>query len=273
MKNSTQIIHYKNSFIHVELFGNGNKWLFCFHGFGEDGKSFKVLEDVLGGEYILVAIDLPFHGKTTWNEGLLITPDDLLTILDKIVENNSCINLSSKFSFLAFSLGGRIALHLLQLIPSKIERVVLLAPDGLQLNFWYWLGTQTNLGNKLFSYTMKKPKWFFTMMNVAGKMRLLNKSIIKFARYYLDDSRERELLYKRWTTMRKFKPEASLIKNKIDKYDIPVRLLFGKYDRMILTGDSSFFGSNKNVKVMELAAGHQLLKEKFADDIAVLFSQ
>lgn len=272
MNNRTQIIHYKNSFINVELFGEGDKWLFCFHGFGEDGGSFKVLENILG-KYTLAAIDLPFHGKTKWNEGLLITPDDLLNIVNKIVEGNNGINPSSKFSLLAFSLGGRVALHLLQIIPSKIERIVLLAPDGLNLNFWYWLGTQTLLGNKLFAYTMKKPNWFFGLMNVAGKTRLINKSIIKFAHYYLDDAEAREFLYKRWTTMRKFKPKYSLIKNAIDKYAIPIRVLLGKYDRIIFSKQSNFLRNNKNIKVTELSTGHQLLKEKFADDIALLFSQ
>lgn len=268
-----QIIQYKNSFINVELFGNGDKLLFCFHGFGENAESFKVLQTTLGKEYKLAAIDLPFHGKTKWNEGLLITPDDLLNIINKILENITNIHSPSKFSLLAFSFGGRVALHLLQTIPSKVERIVLLAPDGLHLNFWYWLATQTLLGNKLFAYTMKKPKWFFTMINVAGKTRLLNKTIIKFVHYYLDNKEERQLLHKRWTAMRKFKPNASLIKNAISKYEIPVRLLFGKYDQIILSNRSNFFSNNKNVKIIVLDAGHQLLKEKFAHLIALLFSQ
>lgn len=273
MENTTQTIYYKNSFINVELFGNGDKLLFCFHGFGEDAASFKVLQPALGKAYKLAAIDLPFHGKTEWNEGLLMTDGDLLNILNKIIETNKSINSPSKFSMLAFSFGGRVALHLLQTLPSKIERVVLLAPDGLHLNFWYWLGTQTFLGNKLFAYTMKKPRWFFAMINVAGKTGLLNKTIIKFVHYYLDDKEVRQLLHKRWTVMRKFKPKASQIKNVISKYEIPVRLLFGKYDQIILSKRSNFFGINKNVKIIELDAGHQLLKEKFAHHIALLFSQ
>src|SRR5215471_4700424 len=104
MKVHTQIILYKSSFIHLWLFGEGNRWLFCFHGFGEDGKSFEIFENVLGNDYTLAAIDLPFHGNTQWNEGLLFAPEDLLNIIGIIQESNSQINPQSKLSLLGFSL-------------------------------------------------------------------------------------------------------------------------------------------------------------------------
>lgn len=272
MQNRNQIISYKNSSIHVSFFGDGNEWLFCFHGYGENANSFEVLQNTLGKKYTLAAMDLPYHGETKWNEGLLITPDDLFNIIQQIIHLNPQINVS-KFSLLAFSLGGRVALHLLQTIPQKIERVVLIAPDGLHRNLWYMLGTQTLIGNKLFSYTMKHPQWFFSLMNMGGKLGLLNKSIIKFVHHYLDDAEERWSLYQRWTTMRKFKPNSSAVTNAISKYNIPVRLLFGRHDRIILRKRSVFFHNNKNVKVTVIDAGHQLLKEKYVHHIAALFSQ
>ncbi len=70
-------------------------------------------------------------------------------------------------------MGGRAAMHLLQQIPGKIERVALVAPDGLHQNLWYWLTTQTAFGNKAFAYTMKKPVWFFSIVNASGELNLL----------------------------------------------------------------------------------------------------
>jgi pimeloyl-ACP methyl ester carboxylesterase len=269
-----QIIAYKKSLINVLLFGTGHKWLICLHGYGENGYSFQPLEKKLGDEYTLVAIDLPFHGETEWSEGLLMTSNDLINILSTIIQQNENIkDKPSKFSMLAFSLGGRVAMHLLQSTPAQIERMVLIAPDGLHKNFWYWLGTQTSLGNKLFAYTMRKPYWFFTLTGFAHKVRLLNKSIIRFIHYYLDDKTERLLLYQRWTTMRSFKPNPNTITHAINNYQIPVRFLFGSYDRIILSKRSNFFKNSKHVKITIINAGHQLLKEKFAEDIALLFSQ
>lgn len=272
MEAKTQIIKYKKSFINVYFFGEGTKYLFCFHGYGEDGSSFEFLKNSLGQTYILIAIDLPFHGNTTWNEGLLMTTEDLINIIDALIQQHNKNN-ENKFSLLGFSLGGRIALHLLQTVPSRIERAALIAPDGLHLNFWYALGTQTSLGNKLFAYTMKKPNWFFNLVNVGYRTKLLSKSIVKFTHHYLDDEKERLLLYKRWTTMRKFKPNASAVKKVIEKYKIAVRVLFGRYDRIILSKRNSFFNNNPYVKIQVIEAGHMLLKERYADDIALLFSQ
>jgi pimeloyl-ACP methyl ester carboxylesterase len=175
-------------------------------------------------------------------------------------------------SLLGYSMGGRIALTMLQQIPSKIERVVLVAPDGLHKNFWYWFSTQTGLGNKLFSYTMKKPYWFFSGMTFLKSFRLLNKSIFKFAHTYLDDQVEREMLYKRWTTMRKFLPKASLITVSLKQHQVPLRMLFGNYDRVILAERStSLDKANDTITVKKIKAGHQLLKEKYTKDIAALF--
>lgn len=272
MQGKTQIVQYKKSFINIYFFGEGNKWLFCFHGYGEEGSSFEVLKNSLSKEYTLAAIDLPFHGKTKWNEGLLIAPEDLINIINIILHNNNS-ETKKKISLIGFSLGGRVALHLLQTIPAQLERTVLIAPDGLHINFWYWLGTQTSLGNKLFAWTMKNPNWFFPVISFGYKIGLLNKSIVKIVHYYLDDEEQRLLLYQRWTTMRKFKPKASSIMKAIDKYKIPVRFLFGKYDRIILSKRSAFFQNNKHVKITVIEAGHQLLGEKYVDDIASLFSQ
>ena len=269
-----QSISYKKSIINVSVFGTGNKLLICFHGYGENGKTFESLEKKLGNEYTLVATDFPFHGETKWNEGLLLTPNDLLNILSIILQQIEIAkDKLSKFYVLAFSLGGRVALHILQSAPAQIERMVLIAPDGLHQNFWYWLGTQTSLGNKLFAQTMKRPYWFFTLTSFGYKLRLLNKSIVRIMHYYLDDEEGRLLLYQRWTTMRKFKPKPEVVVNAINNYKIPVRFLFGSYDRIILSKRSKSFKRNQHVKVTIINAGHQLLREKFVEDIALLFSQ
>jgi len=215
---------------------------------------------------------LPFHGQTDWKDGTLL-PQELDVIIEEAFESVG-LERESTFSLLAYSLGGRIALCLLQAIPQKIERVVLLAPDGLHVNFWYWLGTQTWAGNKLFYATMQNPGWFFTMTGLARKAGLLNKSIIKFVHHYLDDKEIRLLLYKRWRTLRKFRADLALARKNIACFKIPTRFVFGSYDRIILDKRSNVFRADEaNVKVEIIQAGHDLLKEKHVVDIARQFSQ
>lgn len=263
-------ITYKTSSIHYRLYGNGSKLIFCFHGYGEDSSSFACLAQKLGIDYTLAAIDMPFHGETTWHEGLTFTPGELITIIRQIQQTlkpaNQLINL------LGFSMGGRIALQLLQLMPASIERLVLVAPDGLHKNPWYTFSTQTWVGNKIFKRVMYKPDRIFWLLGKAGKLKLAHPSIIKVAHYYLDDTQERIKLYCRWTTLRKFKPSLPLIKKLIAQYSIPVRFLFGRYDGIIVSDKANIFKSDtRNVQVHIIEAGHRLMQEKYSDEIVRLF--
>jgi pimeloyl-ACP methyl ester carboxylesterase len=260
-------ITYKSSQIHYCKAGVGNKLLLCFHGYGESVESFSFLEKSITNEFTLLAIDFPFHGKTIWNEGLIFTSEDLVTILEKIIQATPFQN--SKIFLLGFSMGGRVALHLLQSIPNKIQKIILLAPDGLKINFWYWFATQTSIGNKLFHFTANKPTWFFLLMNIADKLRLVNQSVFKFANHYLHDEQMRNDLYKRWTVMKLFKPNIKKIKQDIRSNNIQLRLLYGKFDKVIRHKNAEKFinGIESNCILSIINSGHELLKEKNADEI------
>lgn len=258
---------YKSSFIHYYVFGKGKNTLFCLHGYGENGESFQFLEPYIGNDYTLYAIDFPIHGNTVWNEKEPFTTDDLFAIARLIINDDN-----KKFSLLAYSMGGRAALDLLEKFPDNIEQVGLVAPDGLHQNIWYWITTQTWLGNKLFDFTMKNPAWFFAMINLGGKLGLLNKSIIKFVHYHLDEKEQRLLLYKRWTCMRRVRPNLVFIKKNCTEKNIHLNFLFGEYDRIILSKRAAIFRGSKNITINVIEAGHQLLREKYSKSIIALLN-
>jgi hypothetical protein len=146
---------------------------------------------------------------------------------------------------------------------------VLLAPDGLKLNFWYWLATQTWLGNRLFSFTMKHPGWFLGFIKGVNKLGLFNASIFKFVNYYIGDALVREQLYKRWTGLRHLRPDLSVIKKEINEQRTPVELVYGKYDRIILSsvGDKFIKNIEAHAKITLITAGHQILHEKHIEEL------
>jgi pimeloyl-ACP methyl ester carboxylesterase len=265
------LLHYKSSQINCYRFGTGEKIAICFHGYGEDGNMYRFLEKHSGDQFSFYSIDLPFHGKTKWNEGLLFTNDDLQQIiLEILAENDQQLQtVNCKLSLIGFSLGGRIALSLYQAQPSSIEKLVLLAPDGLKVNFWYWLATQTYLGNKLFAFSMKHPGWFFGFIKLLNKLGVVNASIFKFVNYYIGNLEVRDLLYKRWTTLRKLKPDRLRIKNFIRQYKTPARLVYGKYDRIILPIRGAKFqeGIEEFCTVSIIHSGHQVLHENHVEGI------
>ena len=263
-------ISYKSSQIQYFIFGSGPKLFYCFHGYGENADSFSFLENIAGSDYTFIALNLPFHGNTLWNDGLNFALQDLVDILKETIAGKDF----QAIGLLGYSMGGRVCLQLLELMPEKISNVILIAPDGLCKNYWYFFSTQTFIGNKLFNYAMKHTGWLFASMKMFNKLGLLNTSIYKIAHYYLDEESERQLLYNRWTIMRKFKPAIPLIKEIIRANKIQVKLLFGKYDKIIPADNGKVLqqGIEEYVMLNIAEAGHQLLREKHSELIKSLLA-
>lgn len=265
---------YKNSLLNYYRFGLGPKAVVCFHGYGEDGLAFAFLEEFAGSWFTFYSIDLPFHGKTVWSEGLNFSVDDLQLIVEKIVgqHTDTLQTATCTFCLMGYSLGGRVALTLYEKIPNRISKLILLAPDGLKVNFWYWLATQTRAGNKFFKLTMKKPGWFFGVLKILNKLKLVNTSIFKFVNYYIGDTEIRQLLYTRWTALRKIKPTISLVKKNILFYKTPVRLIYGKHDRIILPSVGQKFKKEieEYCTLTIIDSGHQVVHEKHVKDLLSL---
>jgi pimeloyl-ACP methyl ester carboxylesterase len=273
----SSFISYRSSVIHYVRMGEGSRLVLCFHGYGEEGTAYSFLEKYNRQDFTFYAIDLPFHGQTEWNEGLLFTHLDLQQIIEEILaQGNSKLlaepcgkTKNSKLSLLGFSLGARIALSLYQSQPARIEKLVLLAPDGLKINFWYWLATQTWPGNRFFALTMKHPGWFFGFLKLLNRLKLVNISIFKFINYYIGDKEVRRLLYARWTTLRKLKPNLQRIRSFISDNKTPVRLIYGQHDRIMLSpvGERFRKGIEDYCTITLIHSGHQVLQEKHAEEI------
>lgn len=265
---------YKNSVIHYYIFGSGPEILLCFHGYGSNGSRFALLEEKLRSAYTIIAIDFPLHGSTQWLEGLSFSPEDLQNIIDAILATISGqVRSTSCFSVIAYSMGGRVALALLERIPERIQKMVLVAPDGLYFNFWYHISTQTRAGSSLFRYSMREPYIIFNMIAVARKLRLLNSNLLRMINFYVQDENERKLLYKRWMTMRNFKPNLSVVKKILDKKHIPVEVFFGQHDGIIISHKGMALQKCSSVKIKVLNTGHQLLKPRYIPEIISLLSK
>jgi|GEM_PF-139471 len=263
-------LSYKASVVHYRMAGNGRKLLFCFHGYGEDAESFAFLEESLSTAFTMICIDLPYHGKTNWQEGLLFTASELITIMEGIAKDQDFK--LSRFSIAGFSLGGRVAVALVPLKAQQIEKLLLIAPDGLKVNFWYWLATQNALGNRFFKFTMNHPRWLHGVLTLGNRFGIANRSIYKFSMNYLEDEQARHDLYQRWTTMRSFGCSQAELKQLITENKITVEMIYGCHDRMIRaeTGEKFRKGLEDQCRVTILPCGHQVLVAKNAGTIVSL---
>ena len=245
-------------------YGSGPHALVCFHGYGEQASAFDFLEHKIGSQYTVYAIDLPFHGQTDWKGGLDLRPDDLLHWVD------ACLGPGQpSFSLMGFSLGGRMALSLYARVPERVREMVLLAPDGLKMNFWYWLATQTRLGNRFFVLTMRQPGWFMGILHFMNRMRWINASIFKFVDYYIGNPDVRKQLYTRWKAFRHIKTSRKKLRRLIAQYHTPVKLVYGQHDRIIRPGPGEKLrkGLEQYCQLSLIASGHQVLHAKHAKDI------
>ncbi|MBX2921822.1 MAG: alpha/beta hydrolase [Chitinophagaceae bacterium] len=260
-------VTYKRSRIHYIRVEGGNELLVCLHGFGETAESFLPLIQALKNQYTIVAIDLPFHGKSVWKEGLSVTINDMAAIIDEIPVLQQKV-----FSLMGYSMGGRVALHVYQHIPERIKQLILPAPDGLKINGWYRLATQSKAGNRLFHYFMRRPGLFFWGTGLLNKIHLINRGVYNYVYQYLRQETKREALYTIWTAMRNIRPDVRLIKAQIQKHQTQVILIYGAYDRIIrfTTGNAFIKGLEAYCTLHVLPCGHRLLHEKNTTAIAAL---
>lgn len=259
-------LKYKDSEIHYYKFGQGATDLICLHGYGKEAKDFLFLEKHICTQYTVYSIDLPFHGKTNWKQPLLFTDKELLEIVDLI------IGAKKKFSILGYSMGGRIALHLLHDHPERLNKLMLIAPDGLNANIMYSLVTQTKAGNKIFSASMKNPGWIYKLMAGAKRFNLYDKGMLQLAKHYLESESNRNLLYKRWITMRRFKPDLKKVKQQSARHKIPVHIIFGDTDFVIPFKYGNKLRGADNIQMKTIPGGHFLIREQFAPYIVNMLS-
>ena len=257
---------YRNSLIHYRKSGSGSRLAICFHGFGTFADTFDWIAQHVPG-YTFIAFDLPFHGLTQWKEKD-IKVDELVEVMDLCPEVNG-----RPFALVGYSMGGRLSLSILQYIPSRITRLLLLAPDGLHVNPWYWFATQTSIGNKVFYQAMHKPGGFVQLVRKSAKIHLVSDGVMKFIDRYMDDKTVRTHVYQVWTAFRKFRPDLKKIESEILQRKIPVTLIYGKFDNVIPFAPGQQFAKRLGAlsQFTVLDCGHQVLHIRNAQYIADSF--
>ncbi|MCF3110310.1 alpha/beta fold hydrolase [Niabella sp. CC-SYL272] len=255
-------ILYRQSVISYGVSGTGAQPVVCFHGFNESAQAFSVLKNNTN-RFTILAIDAPFHGNTRWREGCRFTPDQLHEILQLVLTAES-FAATTPLILVGFSLGGRICLSYYQQYPQNVQQLLLLAPDGLEMSFWYWCSAHTMIGNRLFAFTMKHPWWLIKFAGILNKAGVINAGVKKFTIHYLHRPQVRQMLYTTWTAFRFFKPDIAQIKKIIARRQTSVQLYFGKYDSVIPARRGFQFIKNIEpfAQTYVLETGHRLLQDK-----------
>lgn len=261
------IIRYKENEVHCLRIGRGKKLLIAFHGFGNDASIFIPLGEALAKEYTTVAIDLPGHGQTRWKDAFF-EKSGLMAIVQGI-RNEFGVG---KFSLAGYSLGGRAALCVAELQASWIDKMVLLAPDGLEKNFWYSFATRNPAGKILFRSMMKQPEKWLRRVDILRRYKLIDESRFRFARTQLSDEKVRHRLSYVWPVTSRLIVGLPIVRFNLKKQKTELHLFMGRHDRIFPPAQGErFVRGLKNARLHVLESGHQLLTPALLPEVAAVF--
>ncbi len=246
--------------------GEGKKLLIAFHGFGNDATIFSPLAALVEKEYTIISIDLPGHGLTRWKDRYF-RKQDLMAIIQGIKNDFG----AERFSLIGYSLGGRVCLNIVELQPNWVDKLVLLAADGLQKNFWYNVATRNVFGKALFTNMLRSPERWLSRVDFLRKYNVIDESRFKFAKANLTDEKIRQQLGYVWPVTSKLVAHLTLVKWNINKHKIETHVVMGKYDRIFPPIQGERFVRNlKTAHLHILDSGHNFFTEALLPQIASL---
>ncbi len=253
---------YNKATLHFSKSGKGQRVLVAFHGFGQDHRAFDELVEKLSEHYTIFSFDIFFHGKSEWNkEEEPLEKPFWKSLLSEFLKHHQI----GKFSLLGFSMGGKFALAALEVFPEKIDRVFLLAPDGIKTNAWYSLATYPIALRNLFKSLILKPKRFQFMATFAHKMGVIDNGVLRFTKSQMNTEAKRQQVYYSWVVFRHLKFKMSTIAHLINSNNINITIVVGKHDKIITAKNmSSLLRKLPNHTLEILDAGHTGLLSKWA---------
>ena len=95
--------------------------LLLLHGFLGDKQDWQALIPSLSLHFYCICLDLPGHGNSP---SIKLDKPGFIAVSQLIEHTLAALNVSS-FHLLGYSLGGRIALHIVQLMPEQVLSVTL----------------------------------------------------------------------------------------------------------------------------------------------------
>ena len=182
------------------------------------------------GQYTLYIIDLFFHGKSEWNEGERPLEKEVWNDAMRVLFREQNI---SSFSILAYSLGGKFALTVLEGFPSQIRDFFLVAPDGIKTSFWYSLATYPPVLRRFFRSMILRHDRFLALAGKLSEYNVADKGLLRFADYQMNSEAKRRRVYYSWVVFRKLTFDLRRIGHLINTHHIRLTLVVGKYDKVI----------------------------------------
>jgi pimeloyl-ACP methyl ester carboxylesterase len=160
-------------------------------------------------------------------------------------------------------MGGRVCLVICELLAAQVDKVMLLAPDGLRFNYFYYFLTRTRVGRFLFSDFSKRSAAYKRWLSRIGNLRLISKSKYKFAMLQIRSAEAVNQLKNTWNSTNQLIPDLKQLQTRLALHPVPIHVIMGAYDKIIpLRLAQEFSKKNTGVHIHVVPRGHLLHEYK-----------
>jgi pimeloyl-ACP methyl ester carboxylesterase len=255
-------IQHQNTKLHYQTFGQGEQVVLAFHGYGQESQNFLPMAEALKPTCTLYAFDLFFHGKSKLPKAKWpLQKDFFCTLIGLLLEEKNI----QRFSVMAFSMGGKFALTLIEGFPEKINQVLLVAPDGIKTNFWYNIATYPGWLSGLFKRTVLRPVPFFKFVNLLDRYKVVDKGLLRFANWHMESTPKRLRIYKSWMGFSQLNFDIRKIVQLLNQNQIRVFMFLGEFDKVIPQRSLQVFVKSLDYgQLILLNTGHTFLLHNVA---------
>ena len=248
-------IETAHGIFHGLRFGHGPKLMIALHGHGESARTVLPLTSLLGTNYTVFALDLPFHGKTVWRKDHF-TPLELKSALESILFQEQ----KEQFSLLGFSFGGRAVLALTEHFQKHLESVFLLAPDGISTpSLTKFFIVPTAMQNFL-EKRVQNPDWLLRPTRFLYKIGFLPKQKMDFLENNLTRPHRIQRAFGMWRSLSHFAIAPNQAALNFNEMAIPVHVFSAFDDPHIPISALRHFVKNiPSARLFEFRGGHHII--------------
>jgi len=201
------------------------------HGFGSSLETWEPWAVVLERRYRVIRFDLPGFGLTGPDPSGDYSDQRTVLILAALMDRLGI----QKADLIGNSLGGKIAWNFAAAYPERVNRLVLISPDGFASpGFEYGVKPKLPMVMRLLPYTLPR---FLVRMNLAvayaDPKRLSEATLTRYQDMLLAPGDRRAVLARTQQVL--LEPPAP----QLAKISAPTLILWGEQDRMIPFGNSA----------------------------------
>tara|TARA_R110002124_G_scaffold195579_3_gene362660 strand:- start:335 stop:1147 length:813 start_codon:yes stop_codon:yes gene_type:complete len=211
-----------------------NKVLVAIHGVGQTGDiCFLEFSKTVADVYNVFVLDLYFHGVHARNEFVssknYISKDQWQSDFEEQLHARGI----ESFDILGFSMGARFAMASVSLFADRIGTAFLVAPDGIAKRPLYSLVTRFSPFRFVFKKIMASEKFLFGLFNLASKLRLISRSLLKFTTQVATTEANRFTVYNSWVAFRNLNFDVLEWYQYVKKHSITLYLVVGEFDQLL----------------------------------------